>query len=78
MKTLINIILILGLAVILLTAGFRLGVDFVNNFDINTPIVFRDCAFYQNPLKEKPAFIICSDGSWWNASPYLFIWDNPL
>lgn len=78
MKTLINVILVLGLAVILLAAGFRLGVDYINNFDITTPIVFRDCAFYQNRYKEDVAFIICSDGTWWNAHPYLYIWDNPL
>jgi hypothetical protein len=77
MRTLINIVLVLGLALIVLALGFRLGVDFVQ-IDITSDIVKRDCVFYQNPLKEKLAFIICSDGSWWNANPYFFLWDRPL
>lgn len=78
MKVLINILLIIMFIILILAVGFRLGADFVNNYDFSLEYVGRGCAFYQDKYKKNYALVICSDGTWWNATPFYQIWDRPL
>lgn len=78
MKTVINLLLLFMIIIFLIVVGFRLGVGFVTKFDFRVEYVGRGCAFYQDKYKKNYALVICSDGTWWNATPFYQIWDHPL